>query len=334
MNVTVLAIGIFDPLYIAFGWIMRQLYLFIGNYGLTIILFTIVLRGLMIPLGIKQQRSTNKMQALQGEIAEIQRRYPNDKEKQSQLQMELYKQNGASPTAGCLPSILQLLIIWPIFRIIQAPLTYIMNISSASMIKIGNVLAGLTDANNVALITAKQAEQAATSNIPILNALGHSAVALSSVVNQGLLRVNQLIDVDFLGMNLGLTPTYKPALLFGAESSRYLPLLAIPVIVLITTLLQMRIMKLATPNRKKKAEAKAREKLNPARAGQTPEDKTESMMKSMNIFMPLFMLWTTFSMPAALGLYWTVGNIMMILQTLIIYFFYTRKIEAATAAAE
>ena len=331
MNVTVLAFNLFDPLYVAFGWIMRQLYLFIGNYGVTIILFTIILRGLMIPLGIKQQRSTNRMQALQGEIAEIQRRYPKDREKQSQLQMELYKQNGASPTAGCLPSILQLVIIWPIFRIIQAPLTYIMNISAENMVKIGNVLTGITGSDNLALITAKQAEQAATTNIPILNALDKSSVALSSVVDQGLLKVSQLIDTDFLGINLGLTPTYKPALLFGAESARYLPLLAIPVIVLITTLFQMRIMRLATPNRRKKAEAKEREKKNPARAGQTPEDKTESMMKSMNIFMPLFMLWTTFSMPAALGLYWSVGNIMMILQTLIIYFFYTRKIEAQTA---
>lgn len=334
MNLTVVSLGLFDPLYVAFGWIMRQLYLFIGNYGMVIILFTIILRGLMIPLGVKQQRSMNKVQALQGEIAEIQRRYPNDKAKQSELQMDLYKQHGASPTSGCLPSILQLLIIWPIFRIIQAPLTYIMNLAPDSITKIGSVLAGMTDAKNNPLITANDAKNAATMNIPILNALDRSSAALSKVVDQGLLRVNQLIDVDFLGMNLGLTPSYKPADLFGAESGRYLPMLVIPVIVLGTTLLQMKMSKMAIPNRKKKLEAKEREKKNPARAGQTPEDKTESMMKSMNIFMPLFMLWTTFSMPAALGLYWTVGNIMMILQTLIIYFLYTRKIEAATASTE
>jgi YidC/Oxa1 family membrane protein insertase len=334
MNLTIVSLGLFDPLYVAFGWIMRQLYLFIGNYGLVIILFTVILRGLMIPLGVKQQRGMNKVQALQGEVAEIQRRYPNDKAKQSELQMDLYKQNGASPTSGCLPSILQLLIIWPIFRIIQAPLTYIMNLAPDNITKIGGVLAGMTDAKNIALITANEAKNAATMNIPILNALDKSSAALSKVVDQGLLRVNQLIDVDFLGMNLGLTPSYKPADLFGADSSRYLPMLIIPVIVLGTTLLQMKMSKMAIPNRKKKMEAKEREKKNPARAGQTPEDKTESMMKSMNIFMPLFMLWTTFSMPAALGLYWTVGNIMMILQTLIIYFLYTRKIEAATASTE
>lgn len=333
MNLTSvsLAFSLFDPLYIAFGWIVRQLYLFLGNYGVVIIVFTVILRGMMIPLGIRQQRSTYKMQGLQGEIAEIQRRYPNDKQKQSELQMELYKQHGASPTAGCLPSIVQLLLIWPIFRIIQAPLTYIMGISADSITKIGTVLSGMNDASGSALITAAAAKNAVTNNIPVLNALERSSAALSRVVSEGLLKVNQLIDVDFLGINLGITPTYKPSLLFGAERGTYLPLLIIPAIVLVTTLFQMKISMMAMPNRRKRAEAKAREAKNPARAGQTPEDRTESMMKSMNIFMPLFMLWTTFTLPAALGLYWTIGNIMMILQTLIIYFLYTRKIEAATA---
>ncbi len=330
MYLTTIALGVFDPLYTAFGWIVRQLYLFLGNYGVVIILFTIILRGLMIPLGVRQQRSMYKTTSLQSEVNEIQRRYPNDKQKQSELQMDLYKQHGVSPTAGCLPSILQLILIWPIFRIIQAPLTYIMNISSDNLIKIGNTLAGMTDSTGKALITANQATNAVSNNIPILNALERSPAALSRVVSEGLLRVNQLIDVDFLGINLGITPTYKPSLLFGAESGTYLPLLIIPIIVLITTLLQMRISRMTMPNRKKRADDKAREKKNPARAGQTPEDRTESMMKSMNIFMPLFMLWTTFTLPAALGLYWTIGNLMMILQTLIIYFLYTRRMETVT----
>ncbi|NLM77249.1 MAG: membrane protein insertase YidC, partial [Ruminococcaceae bacterium] len=113
ISTPVIAMGLLDPLYTAFGWVMRVLYDFTGNFGLVIILFTIVVRGLMIPLGIKQQKSTLKQQALQGEIANIQRMYPNDKAKQSELQMALYKKHGASPLSGCLPSILQLIIIWP-----------------------------------------------------------------------------------------------------------------------------------------------------------------------------------------------------------------------------
>ncbi len=54
-------------------------------------------------------------------------------------------------------------------------------------------------------------------------------------------------------------------------------------------------------------------------------------MKSMNVLMPIFMLWTTFSLPAAMGLYWIVGNIMMILQSVVIYFIFTKKMEALSA---
>ncbi len=330
MNLMVVSLGLFDPLYIAFGWFMKVLYHVIGNYGLVIIVFTIILRGLMIPLGINQQKSSLKQQALQGEIAEIQRLYPNDKAKQSELQMELYKKHGASPLSGCLPAILQLIIIWPIFRIIQAPLQYIMNISTTKLDEIGALLLQMKNAAGDTLITETAAKQAASMNIPIINALNGHPSALAEVVNKGLMSLNQLIDVDFLGMNLGLTPTYVPGKLFGADTwATYLPLLIFPAVVLVTTLIQMKITRLTMPNRKKKAEDKEREKVNPARAGQTPEDKSESMMKSMNVIMPIFMLWTTFTMPAAMGLYWIIGNIMMILQSVLIYFLFTKKLDQA-----
>lgn len=327
MDLTLVSLGLMDPLYIAFGWVMRLLYEIIGNYGLVIIVFTIFLRGIMIPLGIHQQKGMIKQQSLQGEINEIKRLYPDDKTKQSELQMELYKKNGASPLSGCLPSILQLIIIWPIFRIIQAPLKYIMQISTENLNSIGTYL-NTVQVNDAALITAAHAKSAATMNIPILNALNANGSALATVVKNGWMRLDQLINVDFLGMNLGLTPSWKPADLFGQGTMEaYLPLLIIPLLVLITTLVQMRFARITTPNRKQKAEDKEREKLNPARQGQAPADNTESMMKSMNVIMPIFMLWTTFSMPSAMGLYWIVGNIMGIIQSLLIYFLFTKRIE-------
>lgn len=328
MELAVVSLGVFDPFYIAFGWFMKLLYDGLGNYGLMLIVFTVILRAVMIPLGIKQQKSSIKQQALQGEIAEIQRTYPNDKAKQSQMQMELYKKHGASPLSGCLPSILQLIIILPIFQIIRAPLQYIMGVSAENLGKIGEML------HTAGLITESDANLAAAQNIPLINALSNHASALAEVVNQGLMNLSQLLDLNFIGMNLGLVPAWQPALLFGADTWRiYVPLLAIPVVVLATTVVQMKVTRITMPNRKKKAEDKAREKINPARAGQVPEDKTESMMKTMNIIMPIFMLWTTFTMPAALGLYWTIGNVMAILQSILIYFLFTRKLDHPVQAS-
>ncbi len=322
MDLAVVSLGIFDPFYTAFGWVMRVLYEAFGNYGVVIIIFTIILRGLMIPLGIKQQKSTIKQQALQGELSEIKRLHPEDKQKQSQLQMELYKKHGASPLSGCLPSIVQLIIILPIFQVIRRPMQYIMGVSADNIGKIGEFLREAT------WITDTQAERITSDNIPLITALHDHASALASVIDQGLMNINQLLSLDFLGLNLGLVPAWQPNILFGADTwQTYVPLLIIPVVVLSTTVVQMRITRLTMPNRKKKEIDKAREKVNPARAGQNPEDKSESMMKTMNFIMPLFMLWTTFSLPAALGLYWTIGNVMAILQSVLIYFLFTRKLD-------
>ncbi len=330
MNLAVVSLDLLEPLYIAFGWVMRVLYDLTGNFGVVIIIFTVLLRGLMIPLGINQQKSSIKQQALQGEIAEIQRLYPDDKAKQSQLQMELYKKHGASPLSGCLPAILQLVIIWPIFRIIQAPLIHVMNVTKENIQAIGDFLFNLKNAAGNPLIDEMTKNRVITDNIPLINTLNGNSAAMADVVNTGKLQLNQLIDLNFLGMNLGLKPSYDPSVIFGAETWKlYLPLLIIPLLVVLTTLVQMRITRLTMPNRKKRAEDKEREKVNPARAGQTPEDKSESMMKSMNIIMPIFMLVTTFSMPASMGLYWIIGNIMMILQSVLIYYLFTKKMEQA-----
>lgn len=334
-SIPIALFSLMDPLYIAFGWFMRFLYDVTGNFGVVIILFTVFLRGLMIPLGIHQQKSTLKQKALQGEIAEIQRLYPNDKQKQSQLQMELYKKHGASPLSGCLPAILQLIIIWPIFRIIQAPLIHLMEVTKEQIESIAAYLFSLTNGSGQPLISEAVKSRAVMDNTPLIDVLNSNSGALAEVINRGYLQMDQLINLRFLGLDLSLRPSYNPSIIFGAETwQSYLPLLLIPLIVVLTTLVQMRITRMTTPNRKKTAEDKERERVNPARAGQTPEDKSESMMKTMNLLMPVFMLVTTFSMPASMGLYWIIGNIMMIAQSVYIYFFFTKRMEKAQQEIE
>ncbi len=335
LSIPVAAFSLLDPLYVAFGWIMRALYDITGNFGTVIIIFTVLLRGLMIPLGVNQQKSTLKQKALQGEIAEIQRTYPNDKQKQQQLQMELYKKHGASPLSGCLPSILQLVIIWPIFRIIQAPLVHLMGVAKEQIEAMAAYLVTLTNGSGQPLITEAVQGRAVMDNMPLVDILNNNAKVLAEVIERGYLQMNQLINLNFLGLDLSLRPSYQPSVVFGAETwQSYAPLLVIPLLVVLTTLIQMRITRLTTPNRKQTQEDKERAKVNPARAGQAPEDKSESMMKTMNFIMPVFMLVTTFSLPASMGLYWIIGNIMMIAQSVYIYLFFTKRMERAMQEQE
>lgn len=325
-----------DPLYTAFGFIMRVLYDVFQNFGIVIIIFTILIRALMIPLGIKQYKGSIKQQGMSKELEDIKRRYGNNKEELQKAQQALYAKTGFSPLAGCLPSIVQLIIIWPVYRIISAPLVHIMGISADAIGKFAEKGAstGLTKiVYDLGMLTDNEAKNTLMMNIPIANALNDSVAVLSKALSEGLIKVNQLIDFEFLGMNLGLNPTYKPDILFGPLMSRYLPLLAIPILAVITTWASLKVSQWTAPNYKQNKENRERAKKNPAMKSQEPADPTAGMTKSMAWFMPLFTLWITFTMPAAMGLYWVIGNIMSMVQQYLFYYFISKRAHVKTISA-
>ncbi len=90
----------------------------VGNYGLSIIIFTIIIKLLLYPLSAKQTRSMKDMQRVQPELKKIQEKYKDDKQKQTEAMTALYKEHGVNPAAGCLPMILTLIIIFPLYRAI------------------------------------------------------------------------------------------------------------------------------------------------------------------------------------------------------------------------
>ena len=90
----------------------------VNNYGLAIIIFTVAIRGLLYPLTAKQTRSMKAMQELQPKLEEIKDEFDDDKSKQQEEMMKLYKENNVNPLAGCLPMILQLAILIPLYRAI------------------------------------------------------------------------------------------------------------------------------------------------------------------------------------------------------------------------
>ena len=95
-----------------FGYVLNWLYNVVGqNYGLAIILFTVLIRIVILPITIKQQKSMKKSTELQGKIKEIQFKYKNNQEQMQKEIMDLYKRENISPFSGCLSAILQLVII-------------------------------------------------------------------------------------------------------------------------------------------------------------------------------------------------------------------------------
>ena len=110
---------IFQVLYIFLVWLQKLT----GDVGIAIILMTLVVRAALIPLFRRQIVSTKRMQLIQPEIKELQKRYKGDRSKFSQAQMELYKERGVNPASGCLPLLLQLPLLMIIYSVISQGLT-------------------------------------------------------------------------------------------------------------------------------------------------------------------------------------------------------------------
>ena len=327
----IVQLSILDPLYTLFGWLTRVLFNFFGNYGLAIIFLTVIIRGALIPLNIKSQKSMLKMQAMSGKTAELQRKYGDDKDRYQEELMKLQKENGAGGLSGCLLPFLQLFFIWPIYRIVSGPLIYLSQVSKENiqnMINLGNQMGegGIFDGRMSPEI-----------HINLIKALNENAQFLSECINRGYFKVSQMIDLHFLGMDLSVTPAWNPKVIIS-DPKTYVPMLIIPILVVIVNIVTMQLTKIMKPGWKEEEEAKKRAKMNPARAGQTDkgsaEDITQNSMKMMNWMMPILMLVTTFTMPAAMGLYWIISGLMSIITSVIVYFMFTKPYELKKAEIE
>ncbi len=107
-----------------FGYLLNFLYNIFNNYGVSIIVFSVLIKLILLPLTIKQQKTMDKSTKIQGELKSIQFKYKNDPEKLNKEMMDLYKRENMSPFSGCLSSIVQLILILAVFYMVRSPLTY------------------------------------------------------------------------------------------------------------------------------------------------------------------------------------------------------------------
>jgi YidC/Oxa1 family membrane protein insertase len=178
-------IGIFA---VPFGYVMRFIYEFVGNYGLSIVLFSLLAKLIMTPLTIKQKRSMMKTQALQPKIQQLQKQYGKDQQRLQQELQALYDREDASPTAGCGTTIITLPIMMGLYYVISQPLTYFMRLTSDQISRVAEIL-----------------------NYNLTGAAGQ--IPLAGQILDHFERVRSVspnvlpVDYNFLGMNLAQTPS-------------------------------------------------------------------------------------------------------------------------------
>ena len=285
-------------LYRAFGLLLNFIYSFVSNYGLSIILFTILTKVILFPLSLKQQKSMVKMQQVQPKLKEIQEKYKSDQQRQSEETMKLYKEHGVNPMGGCLPLLIQLPILFALYRVMYQPLTYMLG-------KTAEDIAALASKFGIAMDNARMAE------IDIAKASEQAG--------------ELLINFDFFGLDLSGVPSIMaPSLLW-----------IIPITAALTTFLSSKVTTAMNKPQKTEEDAKPKRVLS-AEPSQNKgnTDSTQSMTKSMNVMMPIMTLWITFTVPAALGLYWTMSNLISMIQQLVLNKIYGPKFKEEVDAKE
>ncbi len=293
---------------IPLGYILGFIYDFVGNYGWSLIIFTIFIKLILLPLGLKQQKSTTKMQQIQPKVAEIQKKYENDQQKLSEETMKLYKEYGVNPAGGCLPLLIQLPILFGLYRVIYSPITYMLH---------------YTDAEVAAL------REQYLANPEFIEKFGDLAGKAANMAQILIAKANDLINFDFLGVDISATPSI----------TKISVLWAIPILAALTTYLSSKITTTISGNKedkKKKAEEPVKKErvLSPDQKKQPSANSAESMTKSMSIMMPLMTLWITFTLPATIGIYWTVSNIVSLAQTVLLNGYYKKKLSAEISDKE
>ncbi len=327
---------------IFFGAILRFFYNIIGNYGISIILFTLLVKLCLFPLDLKQRKSTMRMQKAQPLLNNLQKKYANDRDKLNVEIMKVYKQYKISPTSGCLPMLIQLPIILALYWVIRQPITYMMGLGEISeqatlivnftewaQSNKGALSSGLLDALQDGLSSRDFSQyqieiaQLVYDHDSLLNFVGETAKAngLGSIASMG----GNTIDFNFLGLNLSQMPKFGVlwsvlkgnfAELTGHDFALWL----IPIGSGLSSWISSKISQ-------GKAQSKAEKNRVIPENEKVPENNQQSTMKTMTIMMPLISAWFCFSFPAALGLYWIISNVIQLISVLVVNKLVMPKIE-------
>lgn len=260
--------AIFNIVSIPFGYVMRFIYDLVGNYGLAIILFTILCKIILLPMTIKQKKSTMALQALQPKLLAVQKKWSADRERMAAETQKVYDDAGVSPMGGCGTTLLTFPIMIGLYYVIVRPLTYLMHLSADQLTALSTAL-GVEASANVA------------SELSLAGLINQNFAAASAAVPE----VIQM-DYSFLGMNLTDTASFKVLSI----------LWIIPLLSGLTSYLSTWLMM-------KKQQAALKD--NPAMA------QSNSMMTFM---MPMMSVYFGFVLPAGVGIYWIMNNLLTTLQ--------------------
>lgn len=281
---------------IPFAWILRSFYNLTGSYGVALILFTLVVKLVLLPFQLNSKKSMIRMNKFQPKMKEIQEKYANNQQKMNEELQLLYAQEGINPMSGCLWSLLPFPIIIALYSIIRQPLSRFMLLSSETIEKVREIAAGV---GYVAEQTAGRASF--YEEIQLAKFIGDHFESFSDI--KGVFPVSY----NFLGLDL----TTIPQAVWKQLTTGGWPVIGLVLIPVISAALSYFQSKIATASN----------------GQQDANDAAARTSKSMMLMMPLMSLWIGFTLPAALGVYWIANSVFQIIQDVILNKYFSTRME-------
>jgi len=289
----ILAFQLGDLVRVPFGWLLGLLYQLTTNYGVALILFSILVKLILMPTTIKSKRSMMKMSRLTPQIQYIQKKYENDQQKQAAEMQALYKKEGVSMGGGCLWSLVPLLILIPLYNVVRMPITYILQERDAADALVKAVMA-------VKPSLFEGANEYYHQMIAGANLTPEIVATVEGVKNVA--RAGAGVNFNFLGIDLAQVPQYN---IFSAafwSSWNTVGAFLLPVLATASQFLTMFI------SQKVNDSLVTNEKgIRDKEAAKNSEANKTS--KVMMYTMPLMTLFIGYSMTAAMSLYWLIQGI-------------------------
>ena len=296
-----------------FGYILNWIYNVIGNYGWAIIIFSIIIKLILLPISIKQQKTMQKNNKLQEKMKEIKVKYKNNPEKQTEATMALYKEENMSLFSGCLSAIVQIILLFAVFYLVKSPLTYMKKVDVDIVNKYNTIIQQYDLSSNSAYPEIEILRE--IDNIKNLKEKELSEQEEENKTKLSEIKDDELdtlrINMDFFGLNLAQVPT---------KSSDW-KVYIIPFLYVVMSVISMKITMVTNPNQnKKKKEETSQTETALVKKGQQEQefDPVAQMNKNMTYMFPIMYLAVALIAPLGLALYWLMNSVLIIIERLIL----------------
>ena len=291
---------------VPFAWLVRLFYNLTNSYGVALILFTLVIKLIMLPFQMKSKKSMMRMSRVSGQMQDLQKRYAKNQAKLQEEMQKFYEEEGVNPMSGCLWSFLPLPILMALYSIIRQPITHFMMLSKDVLQTVVQSVADAgVDLTNIVMMDKATGAPALKDGLYQMAAYGQINL-VKAVQEMGLSTPDGWFNVNykFLGLDLTATPwEYVKSFTFTWA------VIGVILIPILAGLSQFVFSKL-TMKTQPQADA----------AG-------GASMKSMMYMMPLMSVYIAFIMPAALGVYWIAQSVFSLIQEAILNKTFSAKLS-------